>query len=256
VGRSIQLCAVFLVALAAAAPSQAAIEVTYTADNVVGGFYRNGGDWGEFTLGSNAADWKKADTHTISDNLPGLHSLIFRVANLDGPSSTNPAGFLAQIKVGPVGDPDLFLSDASWQYALDTGGDPPSDFDDLTWANTTVWSHNVPQSGDSTIWYANNSSKPITGIHNDAAWIWSENNFDSNTDQNLWIHVTFEASTLNPIPEPASVAIWSMIAMAFVCGTSMVRRRRRFTTGGGAPQGWSPENRMAIQHIVERGRHG
>ena len=49
-----------------------------------------------------------------------------------------------------------------------------------------------------------------------------------------------------PIPEPASLIIWSLLGAGFAGGAMARRRRRR------AP--WSDENRQAIRRIVDHGR--
>ncbi|MBN2475902.1 MAG: hypothetical protein JXB62_14920 [Pirellulales bacterium] len=59
------------------------------------------------------------------------------------------------------------------------------------------------------------------------------------------------------IPEPASVAIWSLIGLSWI-GFGAWRRRRnamaRLGGDGGQPTGWSDANRTAIHQIIERGR--
>ena len=53
-----------------------------------------------------------------------------------------------------------------------------------------------------------------------------------------------------PVPEPASVAIWSLIGLTFACGLRMARRRR---AAAGRPR-WSDQSRQAIHEMIDRGR--
>jgi len=54
------------------------------------------------------------------------------------------------------------------------------------------------------------------------------------------------------VPEPATLAIWSLLGLGFITGLRMVRGGRKMA-GGGRPR-WSAENRRAIEQIVSRGR--
>lgn len=59
------------------------------------------------------------------------------------------------------------------------------------------------------------------------------------------------------VPEPASVAVWSLIGLAWA-GLHVWRRRgaRVELTGGPVRRAaWSEENRAAIHALIERGRH-
>jgi hypothetical protein len=58
--------------------------------------------------------------------------------------------------------------------------------------------------------------------------------------------VFFSAGRLQEVPEPASIAIWSLLCAGWT-GLAVVRRRNRLTSR----PGWSPENRQAILSIVE-----
>jgi len=212
--------AVVFAVLSAAGPGQAAVvKVTYTADDVVGAFYQNGGDWTYFSPGPNASNWRTADTAQL-DLDPGVYSLVFRVSNSGSAGPNNPAGFLAELCGDVASDTGSILSSDAWQYAVDSGGDPPSDFNNLTWASVTVWSHNVDKNGDpSDIWYRVKGG-PVAGISDDAAWIWSEKNFTTDTDPKLWIRVT-----MTVIPEPASLLIWGLLGLVAVVGTCRLRRK-------------------------------
>jgi len=223
-GTRLIVTVLFLTMVGLAGPGQAAVEVrvdvTYTADNVVGAFYQNGGDWTYFSPGPNRSNWQNADTAEVALE-GGIYSLVFRVNNAGGPGPSNPAGFLAELS----GDAGSILSSSAWQYAIDSGGDPPSDFNNLNWASVTVWSHNQPKTGDSSqIWY-NVKGGPVEGISNDAAWIWSGNNFADDTDQYLWVRIVFDPVTMTVIPEPASLLIWGLLGLVAVVGTCRLRRK-------------------------------
>jgi len=58
----------------------------------------------------------------------------------------------------------------------------------------------------------------------------------------------------SPIPEPASLIIWSLLG-AGCAGLGVWRRRRAAQMGGGTPRApWSEESRQAIRQIIDHGR--
>jgi hypothetical protein len=63
------------------------------------------------------------------------------------------------------------------------------------------------------------------------------------------INQTFNTFTEGAVPEPASIAIWSLLGAGGWLGVRVWRRRGR-SAGG---QAWSPENRQAIHNIIARG---
>jgi hypothetical protein len=206
--------------LVVAAPTYASINVnvTYTADNIVAAFYKDGSSPQVVPLGPNANDWQKADTTTISLD-PDEYDLIFRVKNLTtpAPSSSNPVGFLAQI----VGTSGAVYTSGSWQYAVAVGTAVP-DFTTLSWQNATTWGYN----GGANIWTSVHGG-PIAGISTAAQWIWSKNDFNPLEDNDLWLKCTFvlgPTGQVSPIPEPTSLLIWSAVGLG---GAAMVTLRRR-----------------------------
>ena len=61
----------------------------------------------------------------------------------------------------------------------------------------------------------------------------------------------FEATLgLTPVPEPATLIVWSLLGASSWLGMRVVRQGRRI-----GRQSWSPEARNAILEIIERGRH-
>ena len=55
----------------------------------------------------------------------------------------------------------------------------------------------------------------------------------------------------SPVPEPATLAIWSLLGLS---GAGMWVVRRRKAVGGADRVPWSEENRVAICQLIERGR--
>jgi len=64
-----------------------------------------------------------------------------------------------------------------------------------------------------------------------------------------WVNSTTDTYSQTIVPEPATLAIWSLLG---ACGWLGMRvaRRRRLPTGR---QPWSPENRRAIHELIARG---
>jgi hypothetical protein len=73
--------------------------------------------------------------------------------------------------------------------------------------------------------------------------------FQADTSNKWWGMDNF---TYDPIPEPATIIIWSLLGMGSWLGMRIVRRRRGGPVGR---QPWSPENRQAIHNIIARGAH-
>ena len=241
-------------------PAHAAIEIPvtmhFTADNVTSAFYKDGA--APVAIGGisgNLSSWQ--ETKSVTFNLESGHSyqLIFRVNNdvtKYATGSTNPAGFIAEI-VGDVGGAKL--SSADWKWAVDdksANQDPTgSDFQGFisaafNWSNATTYGVNGVGP-----W----NTRP--NISNQAAWIWSDHNGAALANPNfaenyLWIRVDlFTAPDPASIatPEPASIAIWSLLGLGCFFGRRIVRRRK-----AGGSRGWSNENRAAIQQIFDRTR--
>jgi hypothetical protein len=238
------------------------IQVTYTADNVIEAVVKDGGAPTWYSPGANASNWKSADTLTLALDYGHTYDLIFRVCNdttvyrADGwrfsstypPGNSNPAAFLAEIK-GTVTGPTL--TSTAWEYAIDTGVVPGNFDTDLTWYSTTAWAWQGTSSynGGSNIWTSSKGG-PISGISTSAQWIWGPHNgldLGTYTAENyLWIRT----SITTPIPEPATLIVWSLLGGASWLGMRVVRRGR---PAGRQP--WSPENRQAFHAIIARGQH-
>jgi len=217
-------CMIFLAAAAILAtlvlsPAAASIQVqvVVTGDNIVDAFYKNGGLPEEVDLSgiSGLEDWRTASTATVDLTHWGANTFYFRVHQDGFFSEDNPAGFLGDIKF--VGGPIIASTSESWEWAeaSDTDTAPPSS----GWEALTE--HYGSNAEESTIWYKANNG-PVASISNDAKWIWGGSNFDE-TDpppvSEQWLKVT-----VNVVPEAATVAIWSLLAVA---GIGLLSHRRR-----------------------------
>lgn len=236
-------------AVVLALPAEASIQVTvtYTADNIVAAFYKDGHAPVPISVGPNAGNWMVADTTTVSLD-PGEYSVVFRVKNTGALGEGNPAAFLGQIH-GGAGTVYSSAGPASgWQWAFATGPDNSApDFTTLTWTDATSYGFN----GGPNIW-TQVLGHAVTGIHTNAQWIWANKNFAEPSGSNgayddLWIKGSFTLSSsgdVSAIPEPASLAIWGLAGLG-LAGVAALRRRKHSRTG------WSEENRQAIFAIID-----
>lgn len=236
------------------------LNVTYTADNVVSAFYKNGGSPIAIDISGlqNNGIWQQSTTATLSGlNYGTAYTLYFQVKNVEDRdlffgNAGNPAGFLAEIRGPATGNT---LSSSGWEWALDTtqgtaGAAPPTSG---TWSGATQWGYlssdptnsgaGSSLNGGNNIW-KNAVNGPIQGISTSAHWIWSNRNGtqlagDYVGENYLWLRTTVTTA----VPEPASLAIWSLIAV----GAAGVASRRKVRRGR-----WSDEQRVAIRSIVDR----
>ena len=170
------------------------ITITYTTDNRVDPPY-----WGLcddsscrtgdiFPTGSNAGDWRFADSYTV-DLGAGTHYFAWFGLNAGTGSSTNPGGFLAEITWSGGSN----SSSSAWDVA--------SPFDDVLggspdWHSATQYGAN----GGANIWTSAKGG-PIAGISGDAQWIWSANNSNVDMDQEVVVRTSIT------VPEPSSLAL-------------------------------------------------
>jgi hypothetical protein len=220
---SIFLCGVFLVLGIVTSASAVLIDVTYTADNIIGAWYQDGDAPVELGLGPNAGDWTKVDKATL-DVAPGhTYQIIWQVINSGIASATNPGGFLGQIvSADPLIGTILSASNETWYQALWKGDtEPVSDFTTLglDWSIAKAYAWNSGEYLDSSgltgtsIWYDVNGG-PVAGFSGDPQWIWNGKNFgDKNAPEgndSVFIRATFQTSpdTTAPVPEPATMLLF------------------------------------------------
>jgi len=199
---------VVLLVLAGTAPALALpVTLSYTADNVVvNGWVISDGTVTPFTtVGSNAGNWRIADTYALDLVAGQTYQIIWQTMNADpngqplGPK--NPGGLLAQIDLP---DQSSLLSSSSWEVALlEQGLILPAnpDFNTWTWFGAYAYGEN---SGPS-IWTTVLGS-PVAGIDEDAHWIWWENNFGNippDVEDSVFVRATFDVPA--PIPDPGTI---------------------------------------------------
>ena len=192
------------------------VTVSYTADNIVDTYYLQPGTVkavDNHAAGDNRTDWRVADTFSMDLEAGVNYSFIWRVTN-DGPmSKTNPAGFLAEIDYGGS---ENYFSGIKWTYAIEQAGSTlTSDYNtNWVWKEVTAYGYN----GGHNIWTTNNSYAAVTGISEQAQWIWSENNFQKGGDQQLYIRADFA-----PVPEPTTLLLFG----SGLLGLAAIARRKR-----------------------------
>lgn len=143
----------------------------------------------------NADDWTNADT-VVLDLAPGTYGFAFIAENFTdpAPSSTNPAGFLAQILWQGFSN----VTSSAWEVTVDG----------VTWTSATEWAQN-----GTGIWGGN----LLGEISSDAYWLWNDVNFSSDTLPS----VSFRTS-ITVVPEPGTLGLLGLGLL----GLGIVRRRR------------------------------
>jgi len=207
--RQIKLIVAALLLCGSMAANAVPITITYTTDNRLDPPY-----WGLcddpscqtgdiFPTGANAGDWRFADSYTL-DLGAGTHYFAWFGLNVGTGSSTNPAGFLAEITRSGASS----SSSSAWDIA--------TSFDDV-FGGTAVWESATQYgaNGGANIW-TSVAGGPIAGISSDAQWIWSANNFNADMDQ----EVVFRTSVT--IPEPGTLALLGIGLL----GMALSRRRK------------------------------
>ena len=245
--RFVALFAGLVVLLGGAGLAQATVDlqVTFTGDNVVAAFWRDGGTPSQIFGYANRkmTEWWVPETRTVSGLDYGhTYEIFFRVWN-DGPygSDGNPAAFLAEIKSGATGQvltsgiPSPSVD--RWQFALDPSHDPITYPDEAPptsgWQDATEWAYQGTSSlnGGNNIWRSAPGG-PIAGISTSAHWIWGDKNGTQlgppeTPDPENWLWL--KATITTPVPEPASLIVWSVLGIGGAVG-AMRRRRARGST--------------------------
>jgi hypothetical protein len=118
------------------------VDFTYTADNVVAGWFKDGGSPEEIsTSATNHDNWRNATNNTLDLDSGHAWEIIWLLVNSDhdsgwrAPGDGNPGGFLAEISPSVPLDFTVgsLLSSSSWEVAR------INDFFDLgNWGSTNT----------------------------------------------------------------------------------------------------------------------
>lgn len=143
----------------------------------------------------NANDWTDADT-AVLDLGPGTYGIAFIADNFTNPppSSSNPAGFLAQILWQGFSN----VSSSAWEVT--TNG--------VTWTSATEWAQN-----GTGVW----GSNLLGEISSDASWLWNNTNFSSDTLPRLGFR-----TSITVVPEPGTLGLLGL----GLFGLGIARRRK------------------------------
>jgi hypothetical protein len=209
---SVFLCAIFLVIVTSSFVFAVPVTFTYTADNIVNSWYKDGSlDYDSLGPADNA-DWRTATTETRDLEAGHTWEIIWLAVNLDkvNPPQGNPGAFMGQIELP---DGTKLLSSNAWEVAFvqNTSQDPlifdeaSFDWSSLVWDSATEYAQNKDRK---SIWYKNNPDGKVKGIHPLAYWIWYEKNFDDPCapDFNDMVFIKAEVS-IPSIPEPATMLL-------------------------------------------------
>ena len=208
------LFSILLVFAISTSASATLVDFTFTADNVVGAWFKNGSAPDSLSLSaSNLNNWRLATEGTANLDPGHTYEIVWQVINDDNPafrepSDINPGGFLAEIAPNPLISPSSgysLLSGASWDVAVEYGDTDTSsrDFTALIWTKATSYGLN---SDTTTIWGKNGG--PVAGIDSSAQWIWSADNFGDEfapgINDSVFVRVKIDTA---PVPEPATMLL-------------------------------------------------
>jgi len=70
---------------------------------------------------------------------------------------------------------------------------------------------------------------------------------------NPYYGAALDSVSVDPIPEPVSLIIWSLFGLGTMFGLRVWRRRGIAVPATPTRQPWSDESRMAIHQMIERG---
>ena len=205
------------------------VEGYATGDNIFWVWdYKGAGEWGsgKWYPKNGWDDWETRHKFYGDAAIGQTIDLYFAVKNVDTPSSTNPAGFLASLYSASdfkeTGTGSLLSNTVLWDIKVvgdtnfPTAINPTTitDWDTPAWyaknkkgvgsINPTYASVVDPDSDKESIWFEIKGGK-IATIDKEAEWIWTGNNFSSDMDNYAILHTQFTV-----IPEPATLSLLGM----------------------------------------------
>lgn len=196
--------------------------------------YDGNGNWGGNTW------WRGTSEHwwapnSIFGNMPVGQTMdfYFAVQNITdiisgtdhqwpaGPN--NPGGFLGSMVLSSgyfyeTGNNKLVTDTTHWEAVAHAAWADNPDFDPTL---LTGWDAPVSYGANDsdTVWYRYKSKNaPLSGIENDAEWLWTAGNFTENMDN----YVIFRTH-VTPVPEPASVVLFGIGGLV----TAFIRKRKK-----------------------------
>mgnify|MGYP000897579234 FL=1 len=197
----------------------ATVQLTYTADNFVGAWWVNGMAQ---ELGTNASDWTKQDTISLSLVDGTDYSIVWFLGNANGktPSQNgtvpgaDPAAFLAKITGDIVGGNIYTNDDGDWSAVLAPPPDniDPQDFPNWTWDNIYVTSFG---SYGVSPW---STKAGLSGFDANSEWIWK-----SGKDASIYLMTSFKTTGTSPVPEPATMILFG----TGLAGLAAARRKKK-----------------------------
>lgn len=164
------------------------IDVTYTADNLIGAWYIDDGQTESLKTGSNSGKWYDADTATIDGLTFGTtYWLGWTLQNVGG-----GAGFIAKIDSSELLTTASLVSSAAWEVSKNG----------KNWDNATEYGAFGSAPWKDGTWIGGDLTA-FAGT--DASWIWTDK---AKNNQTIYVRTHFSAS--EPVPEPATILLFGV----------------------------------------------